>query len=292
MTFSRVSIIVAMTAVLVYFGLNLLLPRNQKEKAATSGVTADQVFSGAPAPADSATPAQTGDGAAALEPSLPAAESAAAPAESADSQGLSDEEARKIAENVSREVANRVVESSDAGTAPAPAETAPASASAPEPEPPAPASSSADAASPVATESPKPVVAASVSKPAKPKARRTAKGSSSPGSDVISSWWPATDKQTADKLNVVYAGEAATEKSVVLMFSSAMGDPAAAGRNIQLLSARGGAVNGAWTAGNNPRLLVFKGVKPGRYTVILKPELADAGGKALGSELHGPVYVH
>jgi hypothetical protein len=38
-------------------------------------------------------------------------------------------------------------------------------------------------------------------------------------------------------------------------------------------------------------MLIFK-TTPGRYTVILSPDLVGASGKVLGTGLHGPVYVH
>jgi hypothetical protein len=110
--------------------------------------------------------------------------------------------------------------------------------------------------------------------------------------DAITAWWPAASTTSTDHLNLVYAGEAASEKAVVLMFASELGDATAAGSNIEVLNAKGKPASGGWSAGTNPRLLVFRGVTPGRYTVILKPTLADAAGKTLATELHGPVYVH
>jgi hypothetical protein len=48
---------------------------------------------------------------------------------------------------------------------------------------------------------------------------------------------------------------------------------------------------GEWEVGKTPRLAVFKSVDPGRYTVILRPQLADAEGRTLGSLLRGPVDI-
>lgn len=362
MTFSRVSVIVAVTAVLVYLGLNFLLPRNQKEKAETGGLTTDQVFgesasataapaAGAAAPvANTAPPAEAAAPAAATaNTSAPAA---AEPAAAADA-GLSSEEARKIAENVSREVATRVAESTpsaapapNAAPAPSPAPAPEPAAAAPEPEPAAPTSSASSGSSglseadvrriageaarqavrealagregtaPRAAKSRPAADVETAAAPASPApaahpaaATPVAKAESGPAVrnettarnapvkgghaavDVISSWWPAADKQSADALNLVYAGEAASEKSVVLLFGSEL-DAAGAGSHIQLLDAKGAPASGPWVAGGNPRILVHKDVKPGRYTVILMPDLADSAGKTLGHELHGPVYVH
>jgi hypothetical protein len=36
---------------------------------------------------------------------------------------------------------------------------------------------------------------------------------------------------------------------------------------------------------------VFKVANPGRYTVILRPQLADAEGRTLGTLLRGPVDI-
>lgn len=356
MTFSRVAVIVTITAVLVYMGLNVLLPHHDKDKAAGEAVSADEVFSAPAAPAAETTEAAAGsapapDAAPAAE-AAPAATSEAGAAPAADASaagGLTEEEARKIAENVSREVATRVAESA---AAPAPAPTAaepeapapapapaPEVAAAPEPAPapePAAASSAGSpyeaavretnsnlsdadvqriaaevarkiqrsnrrAAAPAAeTASAEPAAAKPKKAAAKPAAAATSTAAAPSGSvsaqkgslDTISAWWPAASKVSSDRLSLVYAGEAASEKAVVLMFASDLGDAATAGSNITVLDDKGAPAGGTWSAGGNPRLLVYRGVKPGRYTVILKPTLADASGKTLGGELHGPVYVH
>ncbi len=130
----------------------------------------------------------------------------------------------------------------------------------------------------------------------KPSRVKTKKAKDMPGdlpaSDAISAWWPVTGKQPADHLNLVYAGESASEKAAVLLFDNPV-DGASAGSHLQLFSADGKEVTGSWeSSSSNPRMLTFKGLSPGRYTVVLAPELADASGKTLGTGLHGPVYVH
>jgi len=108
--------------------------------------------------------------------------------------------------------------------------------------------------------------------------------------DAISNWWPAT--QSDSQLNLIYAGEAASVKAAALLFSDNIGNAAAAGSHIQILDSNGKAASGHWESSpQNARLLIFK-TKPGRYTVILAPELAGLSGKTLGTGLHGPVYVH
>lgn len=385
MTFSRVAVIVAITAGAVYLGLNTLLPRHPKETTGETAVSAEDVFkdkaapaaetaAGAtPAPNAAAAPAAapTQDVAATPAPAAPAAPAidtpvlsdeearkiaenvsnaraghaddvaaapaaapaapAAAPAPaaasadtaSADHSGLSDEEARKIAENVSREVATRVAETS-AAPAPAPAPAAAPSSGTGLTEADvrriateaarevlrehhakggsaAAATAAAPAAKPKKAAKAPVETAAAAPAAAKPKSGKAAKSSAQSASgtttvrsgslDTITSWWPAASTQNADHLNLVYAGEAAADKAVVLLFASDM-DATAASSNIRLLDFHGKTAGGAWASGDNRRMLVFKGLKPGRYTVILEPTLADAGGKALGAPLHGPVYIH
>jgi hypothetical protein len=354
MTFTRVGIIVVITAVAVYLGLNFLLPRNKAEQKEASATTADQVFSSNTAstptpPADAsqaaAQPAATTPTDSANANAQPAAntttEAAAggSSSSSAPAQGLSEDEARKIAEEVGRktatEVASSVVnnsqqsqpaaapadnsaaastpppaESAPAQPAAAPAESAPAQPAAAEP---APAAESAPAAEPAPAESAaapaEEAPAPKKSKPAKAKkehaapaetassapaegshAKSAAKpGKGEPSTDVVSAWWPAVAKQDGSKLNLSYAGEAAFEKAVVLLFSDNV--DASTGSHIQLLTRDGAAASGHWEVGQqNQRMLVFR-TRPGRYTVILAPDVSGSG-KTLGTALHGPVYVH
>jgi hypothetical protein len=112
---------------------------------------------------------------------------------------------------------------------------------------------------------------------------------SAPALDAISSWWTPVAKQSTDHLNLVYAGEAAFDKAIVLLFSSDM--DAGAGSHIDVLDASGKTVSGTWEVGSNPHMLIFK-TAPGRYTIALRSDLVDAHGKALDDALHGPVYVH
>ncbi|WP_295686385.1 hypothetical protein [uncultured Nevskia sp.] len=359
MKLSRVVLIVVITAVVVYFGLNMMLPRGSKTAAPEAAATGETVSetpaategsdtaaaaTEAPAAASEAAPESAPESApapestetAASEPA-PAPEAptevapAAAPAESytalppatavapittnlpkmsdadarkiaenigrdegtqvavtpvapaagGDNSSLSEEEARKIAENVASEVATRVASES---AEPVASEPAPAPAPAPKAAKPKPAPKPEMVAAAPSSDAPK-----AASKPAAK--RPVARPKTGNGSDVISSWWSKTGTQASSNLSLVYAGEASSEKAVVLMFNNPV-DPTAASNHIKLVDSRGKAPTGSWSAGNNPRVLAFKGVTPGRYTVILRPELPDSSGKTLGDELVGPVYVH
>lgn len=365
MSFTRVGVIVVITAIAVYLGLNLLLPRNQGVQKTSQGTSVDQVFSSntastpaapadnsaaaTPPPAQASAPAEqpaatassdasssSGSGSSGAAPGDNTA-AAAAPAEAAassssgtPSQGLSEEEARKIAEEVGRKVATQVASSvaqnaqqnapAQESAAPAAAESTPAPASAPAessaatpppapaaaPEQPAPAASENSssggetAAAPPAPAKPKhPKHEAAASAPAQTAAKPAEKPHTATvqsdrarlggKTDAISAWWTSVDKQDPSHLNLVYVGEAAFEKAVVLLFSDNV--DASTGSQIQLLTRDGTAASGHWEVGQqNQRMLVFR-TKPGRYTVILAPGVSGSG-KTLGTALHGPVYVH
>jgi hypothetical protein len=348
MTFTRVIFIVAITAVLVYFGLDLVMSGHKKEEQTADGPSTDQVFDNdtssadnsapvAPAASDTATLDSAAPGAtaaepapataavesapaagasAAAQPSNEAAEAEPAPAATSDNatsaasapaigggEALTEAEARRIAEDVGRRVGEQVARSvvnSQSGAQSgggsnlsedeirriAREEARKANL---QPPPREPRTKSGTA---VASSAPKkPARAASGS--AQTGATHTLtkpSGSKPPAADVVNAWWPAADKQSSDRLNLLYAGEVANEHALALLFSSNV-DPAAAGDKIQVLSKSGQRQSGSWEAGSNPRMLVFR-TSPGRYTVILPADLADSSGKSLGMPLNGPIYVH
>ena len=358
MTFTRVGVIVIITAVAVYFGLNVLLPRHAAEQKAGATTTPDQVFSSNSdatpvAPADNtaaaATPTPSADqqaagsssssaapassdttpppaAAAATETASGGSSSASAPAAAAaPAQGLSEEEARKIAEEVGRKVATQVASSvvqdkqqPQAATESAPAansneassaassssssgssdQAAPAAASPAATAEPAAAPEAAPAAAPTPAAEPAPKkskhtkVAVSDSSGSGAPAKPAKSHSGQQSMDAISVWWPAVEKQSDSKLNLVYAGEAAFDKAVVLLFSDNIGNIASASSHIKILDSHGSPASGQWTGSpQNARMLIFK-TTPGRYTVVLAPDLAGLSGKTLGTGLHGPVYIH
>lgn len=301
MNFSRVVVIVTVTAAIVYAGLNFLLPRHAKAPAVeTASSTEAGVVSEAPAAAEAA----------------PADDNAAEA--TAEDPALTEEEARRIAANVASEVATRVngeaaapeADSSSAFAEPAAdASASSADAGADEltdeqkssiaanvaSESSGAAEAEAEEAAPAPAPAPKARTAAT-SAPAAKSAKPAAKSASAAaptgklgnGQDVISAWWKKAP--SSEHLNLVYAGEASSEKAVVLLFDSAV-DAASVGDKIKLIDAKGAAPAGSWSNGGNSRVVAFKGVPAGRYTVIVAPDLADTGGKTVGTEMVGPVYV-
>lgn len=196
---------------------------------------------------------------------------------------------------------------------PAPAEAAPqaaaepAAAAAPQAEPkpvePEPTPTPAQAAAPAPK--PAPEASASTSRP-KPQpapsqpttvTRAPAAGEPTgpvkpkpPEADVIKPWWPDPAKMPANQLKLQYAGQVQGEQAIALLFSAPL-NVETIKQYAQIRTGSGEAVDGQWELGKNPRLAVFRGVKTGRYTVVLQPQIADAQGFMLGTTLQGPVYI-
>lgn len=179
-------------------------------------------------------------------------------------------------------------ESATPATEPAPVEPAAASAPAePTPEPaatppPAPAPKASAPAKPKAPTKAAPAPRqAEPAEPAKPRP---------PNADVIKPWWPDPTKMPADQLKLQYAGQVQGEEAIALLFSAPV-NLESVKQHASIVDRAGTAVAGQWELGKNPRLAVFRGVKPGRYTVVLKPAIAAAQGFMLGTTLQGPVYI-
>lgn len=105
-------------------------------------------------------------------------------------------------------------------------------------------------------------------------------------SDALQTWWlPASDG-----FDLLYAGQPKGANAIALLFSAKPSD-GALNQQVKVYDRDGKLVNGNWVAGTNPRLAVLSGLNPGRYTVVVGATLADASGKIIGKPLHGPVYI-
>ena len=107
---------------------------------------------------------------------------------------------------------------------------------------------------------------------------------------MLKPWWPDPSTMPANQLKLQYAGQVQGQPAIALLFSAPLKIETLAG-NVSVLASDGAAVAGEWTIGKNPKLAVFSGLRPGRYTVILQPQVADQQGFMLGATLKGPVYI-
>lgn len=157
------------------------------------------------------------------------------------------------------------------------AEPEPVAEAAPEPEPePAPAT---PPPSP-----PKPRIQIAKAEPAVPAKKAP------PAADIVTAWWPDPSKMAPGQLKLKYAGQTQGKTAIALLFSAPLRLDSL-NQNVEVRDAEGHPIGGTWELGKNTRLAVFAVDKPGRYTVILQPALADSTGHLLGTPLQGPVYI-
>lgn len=302
-------------AIVTYVVLNVVAPFKQHEENLPQGAKVEDVFAG-----DVASTAAPNAAPAAAEPAAasaaPAAEATASPTASSEAPAPTEVAVAAPVAPASAPAAAAdvpdIATPPDNSAPPKPAIEAPPSADAPKgdsveiegaedfpmpddspsstsasaPEPaaePAPAAASAEpavAAEPAAAPAAKP-------KPAAPKAAAVAK--SAPRAEVLTQWWP--QRPEPGRLNLLYAGQAANERTVGLLFDTRFAENADIGAGVRLVADNGKPAAGHWELNSNRRMLLFKGLKPGRYTVVVSPQLANEAGLAIGSELHGPVYI-
>ncbi len=188
----------------------------------------------------------------------------------ADARRIGEEEGRRVAQEVAAATVQQALAEGGRNRGQAERTSAAADHSAAEQ-----VATSNDSPSPAASPSPKPAK----SKPTPQKAGN--------GSDALTAWW--TVPPSGD-FGLVYAGQPKGEPAIALLFSEQPAD-SALNQNVKVYDAKGALVSGSWEAAANPRLAVMRGLKPGRYTVVVESALTDASGKAVSAAQHGPVYV-
>lgn len=183
-----------------------------------------------------------------------------------------------------------------ANPAPAPAvetvaETQPAAAPETPAEEPAPAPIQARAAPPAPESAPaKPAPQPEPAEAPQEATPAPAAVKAAPEADVIKPWWPDPSTMPAKQLKLEYAGQVHGQAAIALRFSAPL-KLETVQQNVTVRTASGEAVAGEWKLGRNPALAVLSGLAPGRYTVILQPQVTDQQGFMLGATLTGPVYV-
>lgn len=297
-------------AVGVYYGLEKVMPKKEAAPIVNQTASADEVFGKtidanappptpkeapptaapasemaktaetAPPPADS-NPSSTPAASPPAEQPKPAETAAVSPPPSAPAQAESKpENTTASAAQPSSSSSQLLVPEPALTPSPKAAPAKPAPAPKPEPAPkPAPEPKA---------EAPKPTPAA---KPAPAPATTTAAASSPKATpDVPSRWWGDPKEQDARKLNLTYVGQAAGGKGIALLFTGTFVSPGVANW-IRITDASGKPAAGHWELGSSPKMLVYKGMTPGKYNVSVSADLKDAQGKVLGRKLAGPVTV-
>lgn len=186
------------------------------------------------------------------------------------------------------------------GAAPPAPETAPQAEPAPQADPePATAATAPDPEEPpaqAAAEAP-PAAETAPATPSEPAQSAKAESAVAPAparaaaeADAIKPWWPDPATLPAGQLKLQYAGQVKGQGAIALLFSAPLRLETLQ-QHVTVKSANGEAVAAQWALGRNPKLAVLDGLAPGRYTVILQPQVTDTQGYMLGTILTGPVYV-
>lgn len=264
-------------AIVTYVALNLIWPFEPTQETLKANPTSDSVFASDIASAPAAEPVvKPQESEASPAPAIAGSEAAPdtqAPASAETAPAIESPSATPVQEQIA------AAPEPSAATSPAPVESGTEQSptpAAPQAEPAAPA-----AEEPAAAPS-EPPAAAEPAKPRKPKS------ATAPRADALAQWWPSAP--TPGRLNLLYAGQAAQSPAIALLFDSVFADATAVGSAIRVVDGQGHAVGGSWELASNRRLLLLK-AKPGRYTIVISPDLANQRGQTLAAELHGPVYV-
>ena len=299
--------VTVVAAVGVYYGLNMTMPHVEEKGALPSTASLDQVYSGTISEAEPA-PGAPASATAANAPAPPTVPGTPPPAQPAPAQQQASAEPAK-AEAPTTTTPPPAAQVAAAETPPQPKASEPTAKPAEPllvPEPAAPATPPpaapkaqpkaeprpAPKAEPAPAPTPAPAPAPAPKPEAPPKPAAAPKQPTPPPSTAgaATRWWGDPAHQNPAQLNVSFAGQAAGEKAIALMFTGGFINPGVANK-IKVLSADGHTANGHWELSPNPKMLLFRGVAAGRYTLVLSPDLKDAQGKALGRKLSGPVNV-
>ncbi|HZP11378.1 MAG TPA: hypothetical protein VFB36_03025 [Nevskiaceae bacterium] len=312
-------------AVGVYYGLEKMMPKKEAAPVVNETASADEVFGktideNAPPPKQKEAPpnaapssemAKTAEAApppaeakpssapaAPAEQPKPAETAAASPPPSAPAQPESKPENTTASATPPSSSSQLLVPEPAMTASPKSAPAKPAPQPNPEPAPKPAPEPRAEAPKPAPTPAPKPAPApapkptpAPAAKPAPAPAATTAAASSPKATpDVPARWWGDPKEQDPRKLNLTYVGQAAGGKGIALLFTGTFASPGVANW-IKVTDASGKPAAGHWELGSSPKMLVYKGMTPGKYNVSLSADLKDAQGKILGRKLAGPVTV-
>jgi len=117
--------------------------------------------------------------------------------------------------------------------------------------------------------------------------RRAVRPPAPPAADVLRSWWTTA----GGAFSVKFVGQVAGQTSLGILFSQEISDASALARSVRLIDEDGKTLSGEWRPGKNARLAIHPDLRPGRYTVVIGPEVASATGQQLQAALRGPIYI-
>lgn len=107
-------------------------------------------------------------------------------------------------------------------------------------------------------------------------------------SEAFKPWWP---KAAEGKLNLAYAGPAAFDSAIVLLFDKSFETADLSNAQIKVIDGSGNQVKSQWVVSSGNKKMLTAKVPEGRYLVKVGPKLASMDGSTVVGEFGGPVLV-
>lgn len=110
-----------------------------------------------------------------------------------------------------------------------------------------------------------------------------------PPATAVRRWWPAEPAQNG--FGIRHVGPLSGDQAIAILFHGAVNADNLA-EHVTVRDASGNTLNAQWQVPeDNSRIATLPVPDSGRYTLIVDGRLADVRGRALGANMHGPVFV-
>jgi hypothetical protein len=124
---------------------------------------------------------------------------------------------------------------------------------------------------------------------ARDSALRAVSAGEHPPATAIRRWWPAEPAPSG--FGIRHVGPLAGEQAIAIVFHGAV-RPEALAEHVTVRDSDGRTLDAQWQVPeDNSRIATLPVPDSGRYTLIVDGRLADVRGRALGANMHGPVFV-
>lgn len=120
-------------------------------------------------------------------------------------------------------------------------------------------------------------------------ALRSVAASEHPPATAVRRWWPAEPAQNG--FGIRHVGPLSGEQAIAILFHGAVRADDLT-KHVTVRDDSGNTLETQWQVPeDNSRIATLPVPDSGRYTLIVDGQLADVRGRALGTNMHGPVYV-
>lgn len=110
-----------------------------------------------------------------------------------------------------------------------------------------------------------------------------------PPATAVHRWWPAEPADSG--FGIRHVGPLAGERAIAMFFLGAVAADTLT-EHVVVRNSDGDTLDPQWQVpADNSRLALMPVPARGRYTLIVNGRLADVRGRALGRNLHGPIFV-